>query len=121
MGKKHYFDDGTYFDEEIGEIVDHRNNLQINIPTPRQIHTPPRRRRFSNFLSISFESIRTIFFILLAYLPKILAVLLFILCLFTDSHGSVKFLMIIPCAIIFFTGWKGIIGIAILVGLVQAC
>jgi len=45
MGKRHYFDDGTYFDEEIGEIVDDRNishtytpSRPTNVPTPIRIN-----------------------------------------------------------------------------------
>ena len=75
-------------------------------------------RRFIVF----FDGLKTFFLGVLAILPQMIAVLTYILGLFfVDSHASVKVLMLIPCAIVFFTGWKGLIGVVLLVGLVQTC
>jgi len=124
MSKKIWYEDGTYFDQELGEIVDPRRPISPARPSrPIEPFIPPRSSSgsFSRGLRNFFSGIGTFFVGLGMYLPQILSVLLFVGCLFTDSHGSVKLLMIIPCGIVFFTGWKGLIGLVILVGLVQAC
>ena len=102
----------------------HRGRQYPNPPAPpRPPFQPPQppQRSFFRKLKTLFGGLGTILMGLGMYLPQILSVLLFIFCLFTDSDISVKILMVIPCGIVFFTGWKGLIGIVILVGLVQAC
>ena len=79
------------------------------------------RSNFSSGMDNFLERLKNFFVGFVKHLPQVLAVLLYILTFFTDSDGSVKLLMIIPCGIVFFTGWKGLIGLVVLVGLVQAC
>ena len=85
------------------------------------IRQPPREFQGNNFprrIENLLGSLKSFFVSFLKYVPQILAVLLYILTLFTDSDGSVKILMIIPCVIVFFAGWKCLIGLVVLVGLV---
>ena len=112
---------------EFGRIIREHRQRQLEreqIEPQREFErhqTEPQRDRFSRGLSTILEYLRTFFSLIFAYLPHMLAVGLYILIFFTDSDGSVKLLMIIPCGIVLFTGWKGLIGLVILAGIVRAC
>jgi len=82
------------------------------------------RTFFSGFGSI-LGGIGYVFIAIGKYLPQIFAVLLFIYCIYDIVTGGMPFgnifFMAIPCGIMLYTGWKGVIGIAIFAGLITAC